>query len=79
MEEKYFNSGIGKKKWSSRFSSHSGTLVFAGLILVGFIIGWLFGGFPSILLPSFIILAIGIPLLLGGCSAVFLRFSCQVL
>lgn len=60
MVEKSLSYGINKKEWGSRFSSHSGTLVFSGLILIGFIIAWLFGGFPSILLPSFIILAIGL-------------------
>ena len=66
MEEKSLNSGINKKGWDSRFSSHSGTLVFSGLILIGFIIAWLFGGFPSILIPSFVILAIGLPVDLLG-------------
>ena len=60
------NSDIGKKRLGNLLSSHSGTLVFSGLILIGFIIALLFGGFPSILLPSFIILAIGLPVDLLG-------------
>jgi len=66
MIEEPLNSEISKKGWGSRFSSHSGTLVFSGLILIGFIIAWLFGGFPSILIPSFIISAIGLPVDLFG-------------
>ena len=60
------NSDIGKKGLGNYLSSHSGTLVFSGLILIGFIIALLFGGFPSILLPSFIILAIGLSVDLLG-------------
>jgi len=61
MEERSLNCGTSMKGWGDRLSSHSSTLVLSGLILIGLIIAWLFGGFPSILLPSFIILAIGIP------------------
>lgn len=65
-KQKSLNSDIAKKGLLLRVSSYSGTLVFSGLILIGFIIAWLFGGFPSILLPSFIILAIGLPVDLLG-------------
>jgi hypothetical protein len=55
------NSETNRKGWRKHFSSHSGTILFAGLIVLGFLIAWWHGGFPSILLPSFIMLAIGIP------------------
>ncbi|MHC4531600.1 MAG: hypothetical protein ACYSXD_08585 [Planctomycetota bacterium] len=60
MVEMPLNYGVNSKERSSRFSPHSGTLVLSGLILIGFIISWRFGGFPSILIPSFILLAIGL-------------------
>ncbi len=65
-ERNSLNSDISKKGWGDRFSSHSGTLVFSGLILIGFIIAWLFGVFPSILVSSFIVLAVGLPVDLFG-------------
>ena len=40
---------------------YSGTFLLFGLILIGFLVAWRYGGFPSILLPSFLLLAIGIP------------------
>ncbi len=49
-----------RRRLINRFSSHSGTIIFLGLVLIGFLISWLFGGFPSVLLPSFLFLAIGI-------------------
>ncbi|HUT28359.1 MAG TPA: hypothetical protein VMX13_01100 [Sedimentisphaerales bacterium] len=59
-EQDSLNSELEQKGWRKAFSSHSGTIVFAGLIALGFLIAWVHGGFPSILLPSFIILAIGL-------------------
>lgn len=46
------------KAWRMRLSSHSGTILLMGLIALGFLIACFHGGFPSVLLPSFIILAI---------------------
>jgi hypothetical protein len=49
-----------KSRKRTLLASHSGTLTILGLILTGFVIALLHGGFPSILLPTFLILAIGL-------------------
>ncbi|MHC4356701.1 MAG: NHL repeat-containing protein [Planctomycetota bacterium] len=63
-EEESSGSQTNKGAWRSRLSSHSGTLLVVGIIMMGFLIALLYGGFPSILLPVFLLLAIGVPVAL---------------
>lgn len=62
LEEKSSTPRTTKKGGGTWLSSHSGTLLLFGLILIGFLVAWWHGGFPSILLPSFLLLAIGMPI-----------------
>ena len=60
-KDTFLNPESSKKAWRSLFSSLSNTLLFSGSIILGFIIAWRHGGFPSILLLSFIGLALDLP------------------
>jgi hypothetical protein len=60
-EGKSSGSQTNKRVWRSRLSSHSGTLLVVGIILIGLLIAFSYGGFPSILLPTFLLLVVCIP------------------
>lgn len=60
VNDNLLNHETDKERWRRLLDSHSGTILLLGLIGLGFLIALFCGGFPSILLPSFIILAFGL-------------------